>query len=65
MTLVRDGHGEEVTLESVDVDFDTIVPHYIVRMSDGISTSVTKKFLRHISERDSPFIPITAEQVLE
>ena len=42
LTLVRDGHGEEVILESVDVDFDTIVPYYTVKVVRKIDV---KKYL--------------------
>ena len=42
LTLVRDGHGEDVIFEAVDVDFDTMVPYYTVKLSNDITTSVTK-----------------------
>ena len=32
LQLTRDGYGEQVILDSVDVDMDTMVPYYSVRL---------------------------------
>ena len=42
LSLIRDGHCETIILESVDLDMDGMVPYFTVKLSNGITTSVTK-----------------------
>ena len=48
LQLTRDGHCENVLLDLVDIDIDTIVPYYGVRLLNGLITSVTKDYLSHV-----------------
>ena len=65
LSLIRDGHCETIILESVDLDMDDMVPYFTVKLSNGITTSVTKEFLRHINDQDVSFIPGTASDIQE
>jgi len=65
LSLIRDGHCETVILESVDLDMDDMVPYFTVKLSNGITTSITKEFLHHINDQDVSFIPITAAEIQE
>ena len=42
LQLTRDGYCKNVLLNSVDIDIDTLVPYSGFRLSNGLTTSVTK-----------------------
>ena len=44
LQLTRDEHCEDVVLDSVDVDMDTMVPYYSVRLKYDLTASVTIEF---------------------
>ena len=56
---------ENVVLDSVDVDMDTVVPYYGTRLSNGLTTSVTKDYLSHVGVDRLSYIPIMCEQIKE
>lgn len=60
---MRDGYCENLVLDSVDVDMHTMVPYYGTRLSNGISTFVTKEYLNHVGEDILSYILITCEQI--
>ena len=65
LKLTKDGHDKNVTLDSVDVAMSNMVPSYIVRLKNGITTSVTKEYLSHIDDKMLSYIPITCDQIKE
>ena len=42
---------------------DHMIPYFTVQLSNGLSASVTKEFLRHVHDQDASFIPITTAEV--
>ena len=65
LKFTRDGHCEKVTLDSVDVDMDTMVPSYNIKLKNGIITSVTKEYLSDIDSGIFSYIPSTCEKIKE
>ena len=61
LKFTRDGHFEKVTLYSVDVDLDTMVPAYNIKIKNGLTTSVTKEYTSTIDTERLSYIPITCE----
>ena len=52
-----------MVLDSVDVDMDTMVPYYSVKLKRGLTFSVTKEFLSDVEEERLSYIPITCGQL--
>ena len=50
LQLTRDGYYKKVVLDSVDVDMDTMVPYYSVRISNSLTISVTTDCLSEVGE---------------
>ena len=65
LSLVRDGHSETVTLESVDLDMDQMIPYFTVKLPNGLTTSVCKEFLRHADDKNMSHIPVTVDEIRE
>ena len=42
LSLIRDGYCEAAILESADLDMDHMIPYFTVKLSNGVTTSVTK-----------------------
>ena len=63
LQLTRDGHCKNVVWDSVDVDMDTMVYYCGVRLSNGLTTSVTKEYLNHVGVDRLSYIPITFEKI--
>ena len=54
-----------VILESVDLDMDHTITYFTVKLSNGVTTSVTKEFFRHVNDKDASLIPVFAEEIRE
>ena len=65
LSLNRDGHCEKVVLVSVDLDLDQIIPYFTVKLSNCMTTKVTKDCLRHVNDKDVSFILVTAANIQE
>ena len=51
-----------MTLDSVDVDMDTMVPSYNIKLKNDTITSVTKEYLSDIYSESLSYIIITCEK---
>ena len=63
LSLVRDGCSTSVTLESVDLDMEKMIPYFTVKLPNGLTTSVCKEFLRHTDDKNVSHIPITSDEI--
>ena len=58
-------HCQKVTLISVEVGEDSMVPYYDVRLQNDLTASFTKEYITNVDEKRLFYIPITAEQLQE
>ena len=65
LSLVRYGLCETVTLEPVNLDMDNMIPYFTVKFPNGLTTSVSKEFLRRVDDKNVSYIPITADDIRE